>query len=96
MSFDLDTKVYFSKKTYITYFKVDKTFQKVTSKYVEFRDIFLPKLFVKFSKHRNINNHIIELVYNPQLFYSLIYSLAIIDLDILKTYIKNNLANDFI
>lgn len=64
MSFDSDTKVYFLKKTYIAYFKVDKTFQEVTSKYVKFRDIFLPKLFVKFSKHININNHIIELVYN--------------------------------
>ncbi len=44
----------------------------------------------------SINNHAIELVDNQQSLYDSIYSLAIVELEILKIYIKNNLANSFI
>ncbi len=43
-----------------------------------------------------INNHAIELVDDWKLFYGPIYSLDLVKLEILKTYIKNNLANNFI
>ena len=42
-----------------------------------------------------INNHIIKLVDYWQLFYGPIYSLGLIELEILKTYINNDLANGF-
>ena len=47
------------------------------------------KLAAKFSKYIEINNYAIKLVNNQQLFYGSIYSLGLIELEILKTYIKN-------
>ena len=43
-----------------------------------------------------INNSTIMLVYNQQSPYNLIYSLGLMELEILKAYIKNNLAYNFI
>ena len=43
-----------------------------------------------------INDHAIELVDDWQPLYGPIYSLSPMELEILKTYIKNNLANGFI
>ena len=47
-------------------------------------------------KYIKINNHTIELEKNKQLFFYLIYSLKLIKLKILKTYIKVNQTNNFI
>ena len=52
------------KKVQIAYLKADKTSIKVASKYVDFADIFLPKLAAEFLKHIKINNHAIKLVNN--------------------------------
>lgn len=57
---------------------------------------FLKKFVAKLSKYFNINDNLINLKPDKQSLYSLIYSLKIIELKILKTYIKNNLANSFI
>ncbi len=43
-----------------------------------------------------INSHAIKLVDDRQLPYSSIYSLGLVKLETLKTYIKNNLPNGFI
>ena len=43
-----------------------------------------------------INNYAIKIVDDQQLPYSPIYSLGPMELEMLKTYIKNNLANSFI
>ena len=47
-------------------------------------------------KHTNVNNHFIDLIDDIKLFYSPIYSLGLIELKMLKTYIKTNLVNGFI
>lgn len=47
-------------------------------------------------KQININKHAIKLENDKQLFYELISSLKLIKLEILKNYIKTNLANDLI
>ena len=47
-------------------------------------------------KRTGINEYTIELKEDKQLPYGLIYSLGPIELKIVKTYIKTNLANDFI
>ena len=75
---------------------MDKTFTKILSKYIDFVDILSPKLVAKLSKLTKINNYIIELVNNWQTLYDPIYGLGFIKLEMLKTYIKNNLANSFI
>ena len=64
-------------------------------KYFGFADVS-PKLSSKLFKSTEINDHAIELVDEQQLLYRPIYSLKLIELETLKTYIKTNLANGFI
>ncbi len=65
-------------------------------KYTDFADVFSPKLAVELPKHTRINNHVIELGDDWQFSYGPIYSLGPVELEILKAYIENNLANGFI
>ena len=51
---------------------------------------------MKLLKHTRINNHVLKLEKGKQLLFNLIYSLGPVELEILKTYIKINLANGFI
>ncbi len=75
---------------------MDKALSEVPSKYADFIDILSPKLAVELPKHIGINNYGIELVDNWQSPYDSIYSLGSLELEILKAYIENNLANGFI
>ena len=85
-----------SRRTQIAYLKVDEALTKILSKYTYFADVFSPKLAVKLPKYTEINNHTIELIDDRQLPYGFIYSLGLVELEISKVYIKNNLANGFI
>ena len=84
-----------SKRAQIAHLKADEALIKFASKYAAFADIFPSQLAAKLSKHIGINDHTIELVDDWQPPYSSIYSLGRIELEILKAYIKNNLANSF-
>ncbi len=64
--------------------------------YTDFADVFSPKLVAVLLEHTRINDHAIELVNDRQSPYSPIYSLRPVELETLKAYIKNNLANGFI
>lgn len=48
------------------------------------------------SKHIKINDYVIKLEEDKQPFFGLIYKLKLVQLEILKTYIKINWANSFI
>ena len=85
-----------SKKAQIANLKAEKALIKVLNEYVNFADIFSPKLAAKFLEYTGINNHAIELVDDQQPSYNLIYSLGFVGLETLMAYIKNNLANCFI
>ena len=85
-----------SKRAQIAHLKADEAPTKVLSEFADFADVFSLKLAVELSKHTRINNHVIELVDNWQLLYSPIYNLGPVELETLKAYIENNLANDFI
>ena len=76
--------------------KVDEVLTKVPSKYANFADVFSPKLVVELPKHIRINNYAIKLVDDLQLLYNPIYNFVSVELEILKAYIKNHLANGFI
>lgn len=65
-------------------------------KYNNFRDIFSLYLTVELQKYIKINNYAIELIDDEQLFYKLINSLQLVELEILKIYIKTMLVNNFI
>ena len=68
----------------------------ISSKYADYTDIFSLNSAAKLLKYTNINNHPINLIDVKQPSYSLIYSLEPDKSKILKTYIKTNLANNFI
>ena len=50
----------------------------------------------KLPKHTGIDDHPIKLVDDKQPFYDPIYSLELVELEKIKTYIETNLANGFI
>ena len=85
-----------SSRAQIAHLKADEAFTKVPNKYANFADVFSPKLAAKLPKHMEINNHAIDLINDRQPPYGRIYSLSPIELEIMKAYIKNNLANNFI
>ena len=96
LSVSSSDKVYLSKKAQIVYMKADKALFQVLNKYTNFANVFLPKLAADLLEYTGINNHTIDSVNDWQLPYNLIYSIGLVKLEILKGYIKNNLANDFI
>ena len=68
----------------------------VPAKYLDFTDLFLKHSANVLSKHTKIDEHAIKLEDGKQPLYRLIYSLGLVKLETLKTYIKTNLANGFI
>ena len=68
----------------------------VPKEYAEFLDVFLKKSTAVLSKRSNINKHAIDLEPGKQPPYKSIYSLGLVELEIFKTYIENNLANGVI
>ncbi len=85
-----------SRKAQIAHLKADEPPTKVLSKYADFTDVFSPKLAAELPEHTGINNHAIELVDDRQSPYGSIYSLGPMELETLKAYIENNLADCFI
>ena len=66
------------------------------AEYFDYSNIFLVKNIIKLLENIEINKNAIKLKKDKQLLFGLIYSLKLIKLKILKTYIKINLANGFI
>lgn len=69
---------------------------KILIKYSHFANLFLFDFAAELQKYISINSYSINLVDNKQLLYILIYNLKMVELEILKTYIKTNLVNKFI
>ena len=68
----------------------------ISAKYSDFTDIFAKKLAEVLFQRIKINKHVIELKESKQPPYRPIYSLKLVELKTLKTYIEINLANSFI
>ena len=66
------------------------------AEYSNYSNVFSAKNTVELLKNSKMNEHAIELEKDKQLSFRLIYSLAQVELEILKIYIKTNLANKFI
>lgn len=64
--------------------------------YSNFTDVFSKKSAVVLLEHTEIKTHAIDLEESKQPYYGLIYSLRPVELETLKIYIENNLANHFI
>lgn len=68
----------------------------ILTEYLNYVDIFSKELVMKLFKCFNINKHLISLEPSKQPPYAQIYSLKLVELKILKTYIETTLANGFI
>lgn len=65
-------------------------------KYANFAYVFSKELAEVLPEKIGINKYTIELIDSKQLFYGLIYSLALVEFKTMKTYIETNSANGFI
>lgn len=68
----------------------------VLNKYLDLANIFLRKSAMELLKRCDINKYSINLKPSMQPSYDPIYRLGPVELKTLKTYIENNLANNFI
>ena len=69
---------------------------RIPAEYSDFSNIFSSNFAAELPQHTGINDHPINLLDDKQLHYGPIYSLGLLKLEILKTYIKANLASSFI
>ena len=95
-SFSLKLDIHPSCKPQMSGLIARKTLTKVSAKYLDSTDIVFSDLASELPQNIKINNHAIALVNSKQPFYGLISSLKPVELEILKAYIKTNLANEFI
>ena len=68
----------------------------VPAEYSDYSNVFLAENAAKLSENTGINEHAIKLEEGKQPPFEPIYSLGLVELETLKTYIETNLANDFI
>lgn len=90
------SNIYLSCKARIALLKANKALIIIFPKYTDFANVFFPNLVAKLLEYNEIYDYTIKLIKDKQLTYNLIYSLKLIELDILKMYFKINLANSFI
>lgn len=76
--------------------KVDETSTTIFQKYSDFADVFSLEFLAVFLEHMGIKNRTIDLLNDKQQSYGIIHSLELVELEILKLYIKSNLANNFV
>ena len=74
----------------------DKAPTKVIVEYFNYSNVFSVENIVEFPENTEMNEHAIKLEEGKQPPFGLIYSLGQVELEMLKTYIKINLANNFI
>ena len=74
----------------------NKVSTKVLAKYFNYNNVFSIENVVKLLENTGINEHVIKLEKDKQLLFGSIYSLKLVELETLKTYIKINLTNNFI
>ena len=68
----------------------------IPAEYSDFSNVFSSDSAAELPEHTGINDHPINLLDDKQPPYGPIYSLGSVELEILKTYIKANLASGFI
>ena len=74
----------------------DKALIEVLTEYSNYSNVFLAENTAEFLENTGMNEYTIKLEEGKQPSFGSIYSLGPVELKILKTYIKTNLANNFI
>ena len=98
LSLNLKMKIiiYLAKNTRIFLKNIKNILNSITAKDLDFINMFLKNLTIKLFNCLNIKKYIIDKKNYKQLLYKPIYSIRLIELKMLKTYIKINLMNKFI
>ena len=86
--------IYLPCQAQVTSLTSEKT--EIITKYSDFSNLFSLDSAVELLKYTRINDHLIDLLDNKQTPYGPIYSLEVVELEMLKTYIKADLGNSFI
>ena len=74
----------------------DKAPIKVPPEYLDYADVFLFDFAMELPENTDMNEHVIKLIEGKQPPYGLIYSLKLVELETLKTYIETYLKTGFI
>ena len=88
--------IYSKKQAQVEALLFNKVFTEVLIEYFDYNNIFLPKNVAKLLENIKINKYTIKLKEDKQLSFKSIYSLELIELKMLKTYINTNSAIGFI
>ena len=88
--------VYSKKQAQVKALLFKKAPTEVPAEYSDYSNVFLAKYTVELLENTGINKHTIELKESKLSLFGLIYSLGLVELETLKTYIKINLVNGFI
>lgn len=80
------SRIHLNKKAQIASLLIKKV--KIANKYLDFTNLFLEKKALVLSEYIKLNEHAIDLKNSKQPPYRPIHSLDLIELDILKIYIK--------
>ena len=88
--------VYSKRQSQIGALWFDQALIEVLTEYFNYSDVFSAENAAELSEHTGINDHAIKLEEDKQPPFGPIYSLGLVELETLKTYIKTNLANGFI
>ncbi len=88
--------IYLTKKTQIIALQANKAPIKILDKFSNYMNIFFLDLATKLFKNTSMNEYAIKLINKKQLLYKLIYILSLVELKILKAYIKTYTKTGFI
>lgn len=88
--------VHLSCHAQIASLKADEAHIAFPSGYTDVADVFIPDLAAKVPEHTGMKDHAINPIIGKQPSYGPIYNLRPMELEILKIYVKTNLANGFI
>ena len=88
--------IYPLREAQIAALRQDEAFTEVEAKYSDFSDVFSTEEVLVLPKQTEFNQHTIELERSKQPPYGAIYSLGLVELETLKTYIKTHLKTRFI
>ena len=93
-SLNLVPRIYLDREIQIAFLLTKKV--KISDKYSDFINVFSEKKALVLPKCTELNEHIIDLVDGKQPLYKPIYSLGLVELETLKTYIETHLKTGFI
>ena len=92
----LETAIHLFLAPLLAILQKNKVFTNISLKYKDYTDIYSFNQIIELSKNSEMNKYTIKLLKARQLIYKLIYSLSLVELEILKSSIKTHPKTGFI